>query len=639
MFPNIYLFSSLLLKIRGQMKSFFGILFLFVFLVTGLSQTGPGGVGNSASNGLWLRAGDISQANNTSVASWPDASGNGNNAVQATAASQPLVFTSSSINSMPIVRLDGSNDELAVPDAAILDGTSGITFYTVLRPNNLNGSPRGILGKRITFTSSAEYAYTWFFHGSNRLNLDVHTQNNRFNTGATTYSNANNYIVSWDFDGTLTASQRSRMRTGSTNILRSTESSTTLPNSNQNLAIGALNVGYGTYLGADYAEIIHFNYALDTVDHILVQNYLSAKYNITIASNDLYDEDDVANGNYDFDVAGIGRISASEINNDAQGSGIVRILNPTGLGDNEFLIWGHDNGLAQAQEYTDIPAGVQARFVRVWRASEVNSASSAVDVGNIDIRWDLSNLGAITTSDLRLLVDTDNDGMFADETPIAGATNVGGNIYQFTGVSVIANNLRFTIATADVSETPLPIELLSFDVHGSAGEVDLKWVTSSEINNDFFTIERSANTKDWEEVAIVNGAGNSSQHIEYFETDYSPKKGTSYYRLKQTDFDGNYTYSSIVPVIVENDKNNGLNIFPNPVEMGGVVSLDFEDYEEEVLVVLRDVTGQEFYSKLFLDIEKGKLIGIPIEDIIPSGIYLITATSENQIYSKKIIVR
>ena len=199
-------------------------------------------------------------------------------------------------------------------------------------------------------------------------------------------------------------------------------------------------------------------------------------------------------------------------------------------------------------------------------------------------------------------------------------------------------NVTLELTASELCST-LPIELLNFDAHLNGDKVDLKWITSTEINNDFFTIERSVNTKDWEEVIVVNGAGNSTQQIEYFETDYSPKSGTSYYRLKQTDFDGNFTYSSIVPVTIENDKNNSLNVFPNPVEMGGIVSLDFQDSEDEVLVVLRDVTGKEFYSKLFLDIEKGNLIGIPIEDIIPAGIYLITATSENQIYSKKIIVR
>jgi hypothetical protein len=158
--------------------------------------------------------------------------------------------------------------------------------------------------------------------------------------------------------------------------------------------------------GGDVAEVIVYNTTINSVQRIIVENYLSAKYGLSLSANDLYDEDDVVNGDYDNDVAGIGRVDASNLHDDAQGSGIVRILNPTNLGDDEFLIWGHDNGLAQAQETTDIPASVAARFVRVWRASEVNSASSAIDVGNIDMRWDLSNLGVITTSDLRLLIDT-----------------------------------------------------------------------------------------------------------------------------------------------------------------------------------------------------------------------------------------
>jgi hypothetical protein len=85
-----------------------------------------------------------------------------------------------------------------------------------------------------------------------------------------------------------------------------------------------------------------------------------------------------------------------------------------------------------------------------------------VDVGSIDIRWDLTGKGAVTASDLRLLIDTDNDGTFADETPIPGATLIGGNVYGFSGVSAISNNLRFTIGTANSSQTPLPIELISF---------------------------------------------------------------------------------------------------------------------------------------------------------------------------------
>jgi len=606
------------------------LIFKLVFIpLISLSQTGPGGVGNSLSNGLWLKADDINQADNTAVSAWNDASGNANNAVQPIIALQPNYYTTSALNNMPIVRLDGADDEMAVPDSPILDGTVGITFYAVIRPNNLDGVPRGILGKRVSNVEALNYAYTWFFHTSNRLALDVVTQNDRFDTGATTFPNGTNYILCWDFDSSLAFGLRSGIRNGSTTILRSSETSNVLPNSNQDLAIGALNVGYGDYLGADYAEIIHYNYAIDTVDHILVQNYLSAKYNIVISANDLYDEDDVANGNYDFDVAGIGQISATEVNNDAQGSGIVRILNPVGLGDDEFLIWGHDNGIQQGTETTDVPVSVQARFDRVWRVSEVNSLGTAVDVGAIDIRFDLSGLGSVTASDLRLLVDTDNDGVFSDEIPISGATNVSGAIYQFSGVTAIANNLRFTLGTINSSQTPLPIELIGFTaVTINNKYVKLNWQTASEMNNDYFTIERSIDGVTWEELYEVDGVGNSSKLLNYSSIDTNPYQGVSYYRLKQTDFNGQFEFSEIRNV---NIKNEGIKIFPNPTENQITVSGSSIELEQVKIynTLGRDVT---IFTKQINNSES--ILIINLSDLSEGMYYIKTKTTANKVYKQ-----
>lgn len=188
--------------------------------------------------------------------------------------------------------------------------------------------------------------------------------------------------------------------------------------------------------------------------------------------------------------------------------------------------------------------------------------------------------------------------------------------------------------------TPLPIELISFTAHVNNDEVTIKWITATEINNDYFTIERSSDIKNWEVITTLNGAGNSTQIIEYYEVDYSPLSGISYYRLKQTDYDGKYTYSNVVPVKYENTTQGNMNLFPNPIAAGETLNLSFDEIEEdEVLVVLRDITGKEFYSKLFIGIENNNLIGLPIEKAIPSGIYLITATSENRIYSQKLIVK
>ncbi len=614
------------------------VIIFSLFLGLSMGQTGPGGVGSVASNGLWLRADNLSLNNNDPVVTWNDASGNTNNATAA-ATEQPLFISSSAFNNMPAIRFDGNNDIMTVADAAILDGSTGLTYFAVLRPNNLDNSPRPIMGKRLAYTST-DYAYTWFFFSNNYLNLDLNTSNNRFDTNPTAFSNATNYLLSFNYDGSLTPSQRSKIYTSGTLNSTSTESSSTILNSSADLIIGTLNASDPRQLGADYAELIQFNFSLNTSQTILVNNYLSAKYNIALTSNDLYDEDD--NGDYDYDVTGIGRTSATDLNNDGQGSGMVRILNPSDLDDDEFLIWGHDNGLAQAQESTDVPTSVASRFVRVWRASEVNTSVSAIDVGDLDIRFDLSNLGVINALDLRLLIDVDNDGVFADETPIAGATNVGGNVYQFAGVDgdSLSNNRRFTIATIDKIETPLPIELLSFTANINEDKVDLKWITITEVNNKFFTIERSANGSVWEDVAMVAGERNSSSYIEYMDVDYNPYEGVSYYRLKQTDFDGKYTYSNVVPVNFVAKGNGSINLFPNPVQAGESINISFDDVSgTEVLVVLQDIVGKEYYTKLIVNVNEGELIALSIDSEIPAGIYLITASSNNSMYSQKLIVR
>ena len=192
------------------------------------------------------------------------------------------------------------------------------------------------------------------------------------------------------------------------------------------------------------------------------------------------------------------------------------------------------------------------------------------------------------------------------------------------------------------SVNPLPVELISFEANVDGDKVNLKWITASEINNDYFTVERSVDAKNWTEVLVVNGAGNSSDLQEYLDIDYDPIEGLSYYRLKQTDFDGIVEYYNIVPIRYK--KNNkgkkAISLFPNPVSPGETVRLEFKNiFESELLVVLRNIKGREFYSKVVVNVEDGKLIGVPIDRNIPKGIYLVTASSENQMYSQRLIIK
>lgn len=107
---------------------------------------------------------------------------------------------------------------------------------------------------------------------------------------------------------------------------------------------------------------------------------------------------------------------------------------------------------------------------------------------------------------------------------------------------------------------PLPVELLYFDATLEDRVVQLNWSTSSERNNDYFVIERSADLTNWTFVDQIDGAGNSSQTLSYHTTDFSPIGGLSYYRLKQVDTDGAETISETRSVL----NVNQFLVSPNP---------------------------------------------------------------------------
>lgn len=625
---------------RSKLTLLLSISSLMMLSLPVYTQTGPGGIGNSTSNGLWLDASTIQAANGSNVSSWGDHSGNANDADQPTASRQPIYYSTSSLNNQPIVRLDGSDDQLVVADNNILDGTSGITFYAVIRPNNLNGSARGIFGKRISYTDPTNYAYSCFFYSGNYLNLDIHTNNNRFSSSPTSFSNGTNYLLRMQFDASLAPTVRSKIHSNGVMVKQSTEASTSIPNSNQNLAIGALNEDYGTYLGADYAELIHFNYALDSVEDLIVQNYLSAKYGISIGPKDLYAQDSPGNGDYDFQVAGLGKIDATQIHDDSQGDGILRIHNPTDLDLDEYFFFGHNNDVMGTFGNTDIPTGMEGRWFREWRVSEVNATKSSVDVGSIDLDFDLTGMTYASASDIGLIVDTDNDGIFADETPITGAIDLGGNVIRFSGVSAIGDNMRFTLGTFDLNGSPLPVELLSFEAIGHEKQVDIYWSTASELNADHFEIERSNDGDEWESIESIQAAGNSTSQIDYYTFDNDPYIGKSFYRLVQYDNNGDSKVYNPIPVYIsEGNEGAGVSLFPNPASQGDI-NLNFRDLAgKEVLVVLRDITGKEYFSKLIIVESNDQITAIDPQKHLAAGTYLVTASSENIIYSEKLVIK
>jgi len=124
------------------------------------------------------------------------------------------------------------------------------------------------------------------------------------------------------------------------------------------------------------------------------------------------------------------------------------------------------------------------------------------------------------------------------------------------------------ILASKSTTNPLPIELLSFNVVRKGSQEKINWITATETNNASFTVERTTDQLNFETIALVKGAGTSSVINSYSATDPDPVNGASYYRLKQTDYDGKSVYYG--PVAVQYSDNQSTSDFeltktyPNP---------------------------------------------------------------------------
>lgn len=222
--------------------------------------------------------------------------------------------------------------------------------------------------------------------------------------------------------------------------------------------------------------------------------------------------------------------------------------------------------------------------------------------------------------------------------PASGAAgriyNSGNGYAQRTGYTSFS---QFSIGRG---ANPLPITLLYFDARLRENAVVLKWVTASEVNNDYFTVEKTKDAVTFEEVAFLKGAGNTSETRNYNFVDENPYESISYYRLKQTDFDGNFTYSELVPV--ENFKNKEMvfAVFPNPSDGTNInISMKRNSANEEVPVILMDINGKEIFSKIVKTDDAGFCItAIDIQKRLPAGIYMI-ASNQNVLQSGKLIIQ
>ena len=216
---------------------------------------------------------------------------------------------------------------------------------------------------------------------------------------------------------------------------------------------------------------------------------------------------------------------------------------------------------------------------------------------------------------------------------------VGSITSSTSGPTAFNSFSSFTLGSLNTGWNPLPIQLLSFNAVPNGEKVDITWETATEQNNAYFTIEKSKDGVNFTKLIDVSGAGNSTTIRDYAETDYQPYSGTSYYRLKQTDYNNNSKYFNIVPVNFDAQQN--IIICPNPIIANTTgVSVKVTGYpNQEVVVVLVDMQGRQFLTTVLLSVDNNNTIKIDGTESLPPGAYVVTATSNDKIYNYKLFVR
>lgn len=190
----------------------------------------------------------------------------------------------------------------------------------------------------------------------------------------------------------------------------------------------------------------------------------------------------------------------------------------------------------------------------------------------------------------------------------------------------LINNNGWTIG-GDTLICPLPITATSFTATPSQSKVLLQWQTATETNNNFFTVQRSSNKGNWQDIVIVKGAGNSSVAKEYISTDNNPLQGISYYRIKQTDFNGSVSYSEVRQVEL-GIRNLGINVYPNPAK-------DFVNITATQSLWL---SVYDIFGKIVLTQKLNAGDNRVNTTNLSSGLYLVEAKGINTAYTTKLLI-
>ncbi|MCK4700799.1 MAG: hypothetical protein KAT38_10705, partial [Bacteroidales bacterium] len=445
---------------------------------TQLGYSGPGGVGDFIFNILWLEADSITGlADGEDVTNWFDGSGNGSD-LSADASYSP-VYQSGIVNGKPVVRFNKANNRIRRTGFNNFP-TSEITTFIV---DNTNDISDGLFSYASTSTDNDFLLF-------NSSNIGIYRE--MTDNSGVSINDGNWHIldVSWrSSDGAdavwLDGSQE----------FTSFLNAGTFITQNGCLAIGgeqdAVDGGYsaGQAHNGDIAEIIVYNIVLNQAQRIIVANYLAAKYNIDISAsgNDFF----IYEVTHSNDVAGIGRVDVNNLHQAAESGRILKADNAAGLGNGEYLLFGHDDASIVSWTNTDVPVDSLKRIAREWRFTETG------DVGALTLTVDTNKFSALPDGHEGYYLLVDADGTFATGASVYPMT-LSGDVYEASSIDI--NDGDFvTVAIKGVTAKFTITASATGEASGTANiEVKLSNTLSTDVTVNFAIVGGTA----------TQGAGN-----------------------------------------------------------------------------------------------------------------------------------
>ncbi|WP_299386892.1 T9SS type A sorting domain-containing protein [uncultured Lacinutrix sp.] len=390
------------------------------------AQTGPGGVGaNDGTSDLiiWYRPDNGIVTSGTSINSWANSAGISAFNLSESGSVRPTLV-SNAINGYDEISFNGANrlrTGFTLTTSNFI--TNQATSVVVAKADNT--SQTSSLYTTDPLVSSTRFSTHIPWNGT--VYFDIGTCCNstaRLEVGG--LSGLNDYSI-WSYNANPTTGKQ--LYRNSDLLQDRAGSSNYTSHASQRFNIGGYTSGTNGYVG-DLTELVVFKSTINTAQRIIIDNYLAAKYDRALSSNDIYTHDNSSNGNFDHDVAGIGQASDGTNHTDSRGTGIVRVSNPNNLSDNEFLFWGEEtrdpvyNFSANTSTHTE-------QLSSRWRVRKQGN------IGRVDISFDISGLdltGKQNCIPLQLVLDNNYDFSSPEADDVYDLTIVG--------TTAIATNVR-----------------------------------------------------------------------------------------------------------------------------------------------------------------------------------------------------